>query len=517
MRKLLLVLTLLLGTHSVSATQYYLSPTGSDAANGTTSGTPWKTFNFALPRLVPGDTLNLLNGTYTAANSGMVTMTCGSNAVNGTAGQRITVKAVNERQAHIQGVGTTSPWDVVACSYWSFQGLYLSTTDASVGCGTPGTGRDTLHIAGSNNLEFKRNLIYHTNRCTNNQTVLIDNSSFVLLEENEIYFSHRHGVALFGSSIPTTPHHNTLRRNYLHSRNAADVAGGNVSGDTAKGDTGISCYPCHDNVFENNITENWTAGMDIQAKWNNAGNRYLGNITLSTNNGLLLTARSEGGQVVGSMPQNTQVTNHVSVGASSVSGYFRANKNTHCDNCTFLGGTSSGVIADIAGGPGSITSGDNAPSIFFTNTLVVTHTGAAYSVSNQLGGQGFNFVRNFGNGTNTFPASTTNSSTSDPSMGTCKVWIPDASNLKGAGLAGADIGANVLYRYVDGILTSTPLWDTSTGAFTGCGVQVSGINDHAGDSCFDVHTRLNVNSGGCSFPSGYAVSTTVARVRGSSY
>ncbi|HSB74248.1 MAG TPA: hypothetical protein VLC12_01285, partial [Terriglobales bacterium] len=52
-----------------AGTVYYLSPSGSDSNPGTATQ-PWKTFGHALPRLAPGYTLALLNGTYTDSNSG---------------------------------------------------------------------------------------------------------------------------------------------------------------------------------------------------------------------------------------------------------------------------------------------------------------------------------------------------------------------------------------------------------------------------------------------------------------
>jgi hypothetical protein len=75
--------------------------------------------------------------------------------------------------------------------------------------------------------------------------------------------------------------------------------------------------------------------------------------------------------------------------------------------------------------------------------------------------------------------------------------------MKTAGRNGADIGATILYRYQNGSLTSQPLWDTLTGAFPS-GVLVTGVNDVAAQSAFDVHRRLNVNVAGCAFPLGYA-------------
>ena len=46
-----------------NAANYYISPTGSDSNTGTI-GSPWKTFSFAVPKLKPGDTLILRDGTY---------------------------------------------------------------------------------------------------------------------------------------------------------------------------------------------------------------------------------------------------------------------------------------------------------------------------------------------------------------------------------------------------------------------------------------------------------------------
>jgi hypothetical protein len=43
--------------------------------------------------------------------------------------------------------------------------------------------------------------------------------------------------------------------------------------------------------------------------------------------------------------------------------------------------------------------------------------------------------------------------------------VPDGSNMKGAGADGRDIGASVLRRYQDGVLTTQRLWDPTTGAF----------------------------------------------------
>jgi hypothetical protein len=91
-------------------------------------------------------------------------------------------------------------------------------------------------------------------------------------------------------------------------------------------------------------------------------------------------------------------------------------------------------------------------------------------------------------------------------MGSCYAWIPATSNLKGAGLGGADIGANVLYAYQDGVLTANKLWDTTNHTFvTGFkGATVAGVNDVAGSSLANIGARLHLGTAnGCAYPAGY--------------
>jgi hypothetical protein len=74
--------------------------------------------------------------------------------------------------------------------------------------------------------------------------------------------------------------------------------------------------------------------------------------------------------------------------------------------------------------------------------------------------------------------------------------------MRAAGGGGADIGARIVNRYVDGTLTDEPLWDPTTGAFP-CGAIVEGVNDeatHPGATCSTVHERLHVGAEGCALP-----------------
>src|SRR5947208_14814350 len=122
----------LMVTLRLSASTYYISPSGADDNAGTSTSAPWKTFGHAIPLLNAGDTLYLLNGTYTGANSGYPQINCSSGARNGTSFAPITIQALNERQAFIQGNGSSAnPFYLTTCSYWNIVGLHVEDGDFS--------------------------------------------------------------------------------------------------------------------------------------------------------------------------------------------------------------------------------------------------------------------------------------------------------------------------------------------------------------------------------------------------
>jgi hypothetical protein len=84
----------------------------------------------------------------------------------------------------------------------------------------------------------------------------------------------------------------------------------------------------------------------------------------------------------------------------------------------------------------------------------------------------------------------------DPQLGGCLVYTPPGSAAKAAGL-----GANIVFQTVGGQVTTTKLWDQTTGLFP-CGAVVSGLNDpsFADLSCTGVSTRLHVGGMGCAIP-----------------
>jgi hypothetical protein len=488
----LLALTMILaflsgaeGGQLIAAT-YYLSPTGSDGNSGT-SASPWKTFNYAVPKLRPGDTLILKDGTYSDSNSGFVSINCSSGSSNGTASAPITIKAENERQAHIQGDGSDYPFLMNNCSYWNLDGLYISNADKTPSATSEG---NAVKLFNCHHLYAHRLLVYHNNRYLNGALFSVLQTDYSLFEENELYYYHRNGM--------TTSSNNVFRRNYINSRDCPDIPGGRYSSAASTGDSGICVYPGSNNIIENNIVERTYYAYNIEASDLAVGNKFLGCIAINNPYGTAFRARGSG---ISLMPRDTVITSFLGIGSGYYGAYLRGNKNTQITNSSFFSNQSGGLAADLA----SSEMGDGNPTIYATNILSINNAGYGLYITSHADWS-VDYPEVYNNGTNSSPgladSHITNSKTVNPQMGACYAWIPASSPMKGAGKNGGDIGANILYRYENGVLTSTPLWDPSTGAFP-CGAIVAGINDVAGGSCSNVHERLNINCNGCSFPAGY--------------
>ena len=181
-----LILGLVVGIEPVGAMTYFLSPTGGDSNTGVALTSPWKTFNFAISHLEPGDTLTLLDGTYDASNSGFPVFT----DINGTAAQPITIKALNERKAHIDNPGTSYSVTGTNCSYLTFEGIQASSQDNS-GSTSSGGG---LHFTDCHHLVFKHLLVHHNNRYANSHLLTLIRVTDSLVEDSEFYYFHRHAV-----------------------------------------------------------------------------------------------------------------------------------------------------------------------------------------------------------------------------------------------------------------------------------------------------------------------------------
>lgn len=102
-----LILVVLLIPIAARATDYYVSPTGSDSNSGS-QASPWLTINHANGVVVAGDTVHVADGTYNVSNSGTGYYTGGvATTVSGTASARIRYVSINKWGAKIVSSGYT--------------------------------------------------------------------------------------------------------------------------------------------------------------------------------------------------------------------------------------------------------------------------------------------------------------------------------------------------------------------------------------------------------------------------
>lgn len=216
---LFLLFFLFLIVREVSATTYYVSPTGNDSNSGSTSA-PFRTIQRAAYIVEPGDTVIVKNGTYTDTD--------GDNSVVylarvGAAGKTITFRAENKWGAVLDGQNYTTDY-----GFLTSRASYVKVQDFEMKNFKFGGLRAS---SSSNNIEFYRNKIhdigrYYIDPCNNyeyadfgRKGVSVDNSSsFITIDSNVIYdigrlpggacsqyssfdYNHDHGVYLSSGNI----------------------------------------------------------------------------------------------------------------------------------------------------------------------------------------------------------------------------------------------------------------------------------------------------------------------------
>ena len=213
------------------------------------------------------------------ADSGLPYIDCSSNAANGTPLSPLLSELLNERRAHLQGSGN-NVFQMWRCSYWNIEGIYASNIDVAVS-GYEGT---PFVFELSDHLIIRRNLSYGANAWFNSHGMALYNTNNSLVEQNGVYYVSRHGIVQGWDQTGANPTGNIIRRNYVNGRGHDSMPGGFTcpgSCDNHTGDEGISCYPCSNGIFENNIVEDFYTGMSIQAKEDAFNLRYLGNIMMN--------------------------------------------------------------------------------------------------------------------------------------------------------------------------------------------------------------------------------------------
>jgi len=491
---------------------YYISPDGSDSNKGTTPQKPWKTFEHALPKLKPGDVLGLMDGVYEQGQNktGLLHIKDEENINNGTPQKPITVRAINERLAFLKSDGTTRAVEVNNCKYWNLLGLRAEGADHPSGNTYERKLALNIHphvvlVHNSEHIKLKRMLACYSNRAGNNHLYWISNSSNILTEECEGYYHHRHAFGSWQSE------NLTYRRNYMHTRHYPQEGRKRA----ATGDEAYAFYRSSYSLMENNIAEgdnygfHTHGGLTYTGKKGGSYNRFLGNIALNIFHASRTDARKNPYDSVQPAVDNYW-KDFLAVNVTSMGLWASSGTNTICENVT-LHRAGTGFQADSRDNPPAEELKKEGWECSFTLRNALAFENKNYGINSS--GQHkwlVEYSNSYGNGSDwpteegTNNKNIKNSISTRPSgmgldNGQAIVFVPEESNMKGAGKDGQDIGANVIYRYIDGKLTDIPLWDPQTGEFPH-GAVIPGVNDIPGKSAFDVHKRLNVNCRGCKLP-----------------
>ena len=443
-------LLLCMDTLADAATRLVVATGGS--GSGDCTSTPC-TVARAVTQAQPGDTITLASGNY--ASQMPITIDCNAGAANGTSNNRITFRATNERQAVLNGNGGSENLSVMNCSYWTINGIYSKSAD---NLGSPSAG-DAMQIRNSHFITVNRSLFSNNNRACNCYLLFVGDSDNVLISENEFYWFHRHAMGFYNTTNSVTT------RNYANSRNYADIPGGyGPTASPAGGESFNAIYPGSNNLSANDIGEGNLTLANVEALGQGSNNKFYGGISIGDQFGALIKARSETLNDINFMPRNTEFRNFLVINpvGASVGLEFMATKNTICTNCSVFG-ADLGIFA-LTQDPNF---GDGVYTTTITNALIVA--GGSPSAGIQMNNQSsftVDYPLVYGYGGSAFVngggGSFTNTSTANPNMGSCRVYVPSGSAAYHSGSGGVSRGAEILYQYdTSGNLTSTLLWDFS--------------------------------------------------------
>ncbi|MEA2701132.1 MAG: hypothetical protein QOI66_5403 [Myxococcales bacterium] len=490
---------------SDDALAFFLSADGDDGNPGTRAQ-PWKTFRRALPALHPGASLVLLDGVYQRSTTGYPEITCSAGTESGTAQAPIVLRADHERAALLRGDDGGPPFFIAGCHHWVIDGLRAESGDFPNAPTTVDAGSIFVVGADSHDIVLHRLLGRHPNRYRHAHGLRIgDGSSDILVEECELYDFHHNAFETARSTAVV------FRRNYVNGRGAVDLPNGYVSEDPTRGDFGFFLEETRFSIAENNIIEGVGTGFGVVGRYPGLpsdqpppsddpidGNRLLGNVVLQpSSSGFYLDSRCLGQTPCldrARLVAGTELADDVVVGGA-VGIHSAGAVGTRISQFTAIR-----AMTAVRLGRESQNAGVAATSSTL-NSLAVGFTQAGFQSTGEDQWSFDHCAGPGGNGPAFVPddAHVTARVTTDPNLGGCLVYLPAQSPLRGMGLGGRSVGANVVGRYQNGLLTDARLWDAATRSFP-CGTVVAGINDDPALNCVGVSDRLQVGTPGCAAP-----------------
>lgn len=430
------VLFSLLTNGEADAATYYVATNGSDGSAGTSSA-PWETFGKAMTALKLGDTLLIKDGIYKQTLD--VT-------VSGTAGNPITIKAQNEGSAIVDGTSSRIPLIIYNRQYLVVEGITFKNSNGS-----------TVETSGCKYLTIRRCMIIDYSETSSWTTVLLHASSASSLAQ-AIVFEDNAVIGQWGMLNGQSSNYLVIRRNYFRGAYA-----------------GTYLYNANNCIVENNImtidaSDSSTIYPNNGPKANQADkeanyNKFFGNISVSPVSGSQLHSGHAIMEDGATAPQfsGTVYKNNVAINPKYYGGRYDGDDNLTVENNTYVRESSSGGLwAAYFHVP---SSGLYIKAVYKNNSMKGNGSVGGYyrdSSGNVSVNNSYNNYYNLGAVYGGAASQGVGEKNLNPGYATATygngayLMVPTA--LKDKGENGADIGAEVLYRYKDGVLTNEPLW-----------------------------------------------------------
>jgi parallel beta-helix repeat protein len=408
---------------SAQGCDFYASPEGH--GNGLSEVSPFLIHDFlTMPESeIQGKTLCLMDGTY-------------YEAVNiskaGTALQPITIRALRDGEVTIDGEGIRKPMHLTReASFIIVEGIVFKNSSGTL-----------VYIKGNHNI-FRRCSAYYGPDGFNSAGFLIDEGTNNLIEDCVAGSVGRHLFESWSDDGRST--NNTFRRCFAVGRMP------DQSGIFSR--SGFNIYGGSDDIIENGIVWGGTeyAAISIHSQkyeetYRCRNNKVLGSIMIGSGKsgadpdpGLGLLVHSGDEDLGQENARDNYFRDCIVYGNNYGIRITSRVDNTRIENCSVIDNSQYGI------------SSENGSDVI-KNSLILNNQITYSSVDGS-----FSYVNLYGNSSrNTPPTSCQHCSTVNP--GNIGLTIPGDSPMKGAGENSEDIGANICYRYENGVLTDIPLW-----------------------------------------------------------
>lgn len=448
--KICIFAALFLYSESAFSASYFVAPSGgSNTSSGLSQEKPWSTFKHALSKLKAGDTLYLLDGVYHE--------TLDVN-ISGTANAPITIRALHDGKAIIDGQGTRSAVKVSGSKKKEVRNVILSgfvAANSNSHVFQIRYARDLWlnRLSGNSAVNLKKNThVFSFNHCKD-----------ILVEDCAAYGTGRILYDYYGSE------RGTFRRCW----------GRWKANDYTNVRTALTCYGSGDCLVENCVmtmepsVKHRVEGIKVNRRDGNSlasRNRLYGNIAYgfktSSSPGFII----QGNEII----DGTECINNVSI-ENTVGFHQRNDRDLTIDKMTIAGCSDKGfsqvpycknkpaiecgwgVGADIRNSSivksGTAISRNESPFRLPSKCSSKSRHATLSHASNNLHANKKAYA-----GTKKDASELSTNPGYQTGVYGKGAYLMVPEQLMGRGEEGSDIGAEVLYRYHNGELTDEPLW-----------------------------------------------------------